>query len=381
MTMRTVWHVLKKELLETLRDRRTLAASVFIPITLMPLMIEGFVYLFQRSTPTYRVAISAQSEPASLLRGVLEGPGVRLVPHEEGALEKGAVQAIVQAKNSAIDSTLDLQLLHTSAPDSVQAVRVVEALLDKWAKKEARERLQALQMNPSLVEPVRMTLRQVDSGGPSHMASILFPLIVLLWTSVGAMYPAADVTCGEKERCTLEALLVTPVGRTQLLVGKFLAVYVISAATLALATTSTVVALQVSNIRRLQVDWSLGGPAGNLALLLQAALTVAVISALEMLASAYARSFREAQSYLTPIFIALLVPGAVLAAAPHLAENELLHYIPLMNNVLSFRELLLGTVDTTHVKLTVLTSLGISGGTLFLIGRLFEQEAILTRTR
>lgn len=379
--MGTVWTVLGKEILETIRDRRTLAASVLIPIIMMPLLIGGFVHLMQRGAPTYRVALIGPAAAVETIRPALAAPGVREVAAGDGEDEliRGGLQALLVVGPTPAGSTLEVELLHTGAPDSLQAGRVLDALLTSWGREVAREQLAGLQLDPAVWEPVRVSRRQVETGRASHLASIFFPLIILLWTSVGAMYPAADVTCGEKERRSLDGLLVTPASRTQVLVGKFGAVFVVSALTLALATASTLVALEVGKVEALQVQLGQGGLWVSLALLLQAALTVAVISALEMLASAYARSFREAQSYLTPIFILLLVPGVLLSVAPDLAGSPVFQYVPLMNNVLSFRDLLLGTLDPWQLAVTVVTSVLTTAGILAVMVQMYAQEKTLTR--
>jgi sodium transport system permease protein len=146
------------------------------------------------------------------------------------------------------------------------------------------------------------------------------------------------------------------------------------------ATVSTLVGVEIGHVSALRLDAAGATPVTLLLILPTALLTAAIVTALEMIACVFAKSFKESQTYLTPIFMAVLIPGGLLAVAPDLAHRESLYWVPFMNNTLLIRELLLNVVNPLHIASTLLTSLVGSLALLVVITLLFNREDVLFRT-
>lgn len=171
-----------------------------------------------------------------------------------------------------------------------------------------------------MLNPLAITRRNMASEermGGMFMAMIV-PMMLVMWAILGGMYTAIDVAAGEKERLTLEALLISPISRFQLVFGKFLAVVVTSVGAALISLTSMFVSVQViapalagENSEVLtEVAMNIGA-AQFFLLLVVAVLTAGWASPIEIALSVYARSFKEAQTYLSPLSIIVVIPAVM----------------------------------------------------------------------
>ena len=201
------------------------------------------------------------------------------------------------------------------------------------------------------------------------------PLILLLMTATGAVYPAIDTTAGERERGTLETLIAAPVSRFGLLMGKFVAVWAVAVLTAGanlIAMTATVYAVGLDGVLFGEAaPWrSLPAIAGLLA------LTAGFFAAVLLAVTSAARSFKEAQAYLIPLMLCCLAPGG-LALAPSVRLDLGWAAAPLVNLVLLARETLAGTVPPLPAAAAVLATVCYAGLALSVAARIFGTDAIL----
>ncbi|MCL6451224.1 MAG: ABC transporter permease subunit [Acetobacteraceae bacterium] len=373
--MRTIIGVMKKELLETIRDRRTLIVSVFIPILMMPLMMAVFIYFMPRASAALKVALP--SAPDSLgIREVLDESPLAVVstPDPLADLLAGKVQVVVSVAPGERQNRLSATVSHTSERSSVQAAAVVSERLIRLGKTLSVQELASLGIDESVLEPITVRSSAVDAGRRSNLPGIFFSLIVVIWTTVGAMYPAADVTAGERERRTLENLLMTPAPDSRVVLGKFVSVYVVSLVTLVLAAGATAAMLEIAHIEALTIRLGENAVGVSIAAAVLTLVTTALISAAEMIASAYARSFREAQTYLTPIFMLVIIPGILPAVVPGVIAKGFLYYVPFMNNTLAISELSLSILNWRHYVPVVVVSLAVTVWLLLQTAGLLRAE-------
>ena len=182
------------------------------------------------------------------------------------------------------------------------------------------------------------------SGAPVFSLAALIPLILVLMTVTGAVYPAIDLTAGERERGTLEMLIAAPVPRVGLLLAKYVAVLAVALLTALVNLTGMAITSHSTGL-----NVSLFGGAGLslpvvIKVLLLLALFAAFFSAVLLAITSCARSFKEAQAYIIPLMLLCLVPG-VICLMPSLQFTGLLAVVPLVNIVLLARDLLEGSVD------------------------------------
>jgi membrane protease YdiL (CAAX protease family)/ABC-type multidrug transport system permease subunit len=210
------------------------------------------------------------------------------------------------------------------------------------------------------------------SGGYSLVTFI--PLVLVLMTMTGAVYPAIDVTAGERERGTMEILMAAPVSRLTLLGGKFLAVLVV-----ALLTATANLLSMLTTLYSLGLDAAILGNTGWTVIPMMFALMIvfaAFFSAVLLSLTSIARSFKEAQAYLIPLMLVSLTPG-VFSLMPNLQMNLLLAVTPLANAVLLARDLLQGHIDPLMFAIVLISTAIYGLLALSLAARIFGSNAVL----
>lgn len=214
---------------------------------------------------------------------------------------------------------------------------------------------------------------------PGINFAALVPLILIMMTITGAVYPAIDLTAGERERGTLETLVASPISKTSLLGAKFLAVWSVAMMTALVNIASLSITLWV-----FQLDTSLLGPAGlSFALILKVFLLLGLFalffSAILLLLTSFAKSFKEAQAYLVPLMVFSLAP-AMAGLSPSVQLTASIALVPMVNLVLLTRDLIQGTVMALPATISVLSSLLYAASILSITSRTFGSDAILYRT-
>ena len=213
------------------------------------------------------------------------------------------------------------------------------------------------------------------SGAPNFSLAALIPLILVLMTVTGAVYPAIDLTAGERERGTLETLIAAPVPRLGLLLAKYVAVLVVATSTALVNLAGMTITAHSTGLAATLFG---GGMSFDvifkvLALL---ALFAAFFSAILLALTSYARSFKEAQAYIIPLMLVCLVPG-VLCLMPSLEFKSWMAVTPLVNIVMLARDLLEGSVNTGLAIAAVCSTIFYIAAAIALAARIFGTDAIL----
>ncbi len=390
MTVLLVWF---KELLDTLRDRRTLAAMVIGPVLVMPVFVLLPQTLLQRQAEAQEqstiraVFVGAENGPklvATLLASGeierVEADEPRRLLQEDGAdvglvIPPGFEASLAQGRTAVVQMLVD-----QSDMFSVQAERF-RTLLSGYNQAVVTQRLEALGIDPQQLVP--FTIEDVNIATPQQMGGsflgMMLPMFIVLWALVGGMYTAIDVTAGEKERLTLEPLLTTPVQRRTLVLGKLLAVVTTSLVALILAVASMLIAFAVAP--PVSGNTGLGIDLPTAALLMAAALPVVVLfSALEMAVCLLARSFKEAQNYIVPMQFAVLIPAMAVMVLPDLSPSLPSFAIPVFSTLVILRDLFLGQVEPASFGLMVGSSLVYAALAVGLAIWQFGREKVLFRT-
>ncbi len=438
----TIW---RKELIDTLRDRRTLAAMVLAPMVLYPIMIIGSLQglelqVIRLKQEVYRVGVTdesirqwlrqiidtdpvrrpgaaglpaeelverdvrgelpAESRPAappdrspaeSARSGVREHPPeyeIEVVPDarrlaEEvlaGRLHAGLLIAgpLPSAGNAA---TAALTLLTDPTEiRSQMAVAGLEGILERAGRDLVRQRLARLALPPGLVQPLELrqeTVATPEKVGGSILGQIV-PLFLIIMTITGAIYPAIDLTAGERERGTLETLMAAPVPTVDLIAGKFVVVALIGMLSATLNLLSIGGTVYLGGLGAL-----LGAgdqvviPLHALPWVLLVLIPLAIMFAAVLLAvCSFARSFKEAQNYVMPVLVAALLP-AVIGVLPGMRLEGPLRIMPVTNIVLLTRDLFTGRFELVNFLWVLLSSTLYAGAAVAVAAKLFGQEAVL----
>ena len=398
----------RKELREILRDRRTIVTLVLMPLLLYPLLgivIQKFVLSTVSNTPP-PFFILCETKPVGDALELLMREGDRILLADQEAPDKPPInvrflfpdssESTVDLEQSVSDGVCDLgvRLIQTSTDEpgsaesqrrEFQLVYRSEAALSKQAYEVVKERLSAVNQRFAEhllaraginVPPPAPFVSQDLPGGDTVSIVTLIPLLLVLMTITGAVYPAIDLTAGERERGTMEILIAAPVPRLTLLLAKFVAVLTVAMLTAVFNLTAMLITTYTLGIESL-----LFGDQG-LSLLVMAEILLLLMlfagffSAVLLGITSVARSFKEAQAYLIPVMLVALAPGLA-CMMPGLEFSIQLAVVPLVNIVLLGRDLLTGSVDPTLAVVTVISTLLYGLLALAVAAQVFGGDAIL----
>ncbi|MCY2968391.1 MAG: ABC transporter permease subunit, partial [Planctomycetota bacterium] len=400
-----------KELREILRDRRTILTLILMPLLLYPVLSVAFQQFFlSQPHPTreqvYTIAVRNPDEGQFLMslmkQGGLNFDGdmtsnvsaqtkftVQVEEDPEEAVSSGRADVVVRtlgdfrrAFDPRQDLAIDLELL--SSPDSAggkdASDRVFESLRNA-SQLLLETRLKALGV-PQRAQPIMTQRRSLSSATtetqPNSMIAVI-PLILTLMTVTGAVYPAIDLTAGERERGTLEILVAAPIPRLSMLIAKYVAVLVVALLTAAANLTMMTITIRMSPLSQTAFGELVMSPTIVTAVFALLLLFAAFYSAVLLVVTCTARSFKEAQAYLIPLMLVSLAPG-LLCLMPNVELTGLLMVTPLANIVLLGRDLLTqkatigaATAVVGSTALYAATAIGVAA-------RIFGAESVLYST-
>ncbi|MEM1033853.1 MAG: ABC transporter permease subunit [Myxococcota bacterium] len=320
------WTVCRKELVDALRDRRALASMLLFPLV-GPLLIAVTLNITTEQLGQNReVELPVVGEPhAPALMAFLVAQGVTIVPPPEDPLDavrRGEVPLVLVVPDDYAERFRDgmpntLQLIVDPSRTSGAGDRTrVRRLLEAYGKRLGLLRLAARGVDPRLGTPV--VVQTVDVSTAAKRAAIflnLLPMFVLLAAFIGGMYLATDATAGERERGSLEPLLLVPVSRTAIVLGKWLAATAFSAATVVLTLGLTLLALSTVPLEDIGLSFSIG--VADVVGILVAVVPLSLAApAAQVLIALFARSFKEAQTYLSLMVFVPTLPGVLFGIRP-----------------------------------------------------------------
>lgn len=384
--------VFMKEVVDNLRDKRTLLSAVFFG----PLF--GPVFFAVIMSMTLKMAISDSEKPLELaVVGAQHAPNliayleqhniVALALSEETSAEdmvaKGEKQLVLVVPPEFGAAFLSgqpalVQLVTDNADrDAGKELARARAVLEGYTRRISLLRLQARGISPVVALPI--LIEEVDVSTPSGRSVLILGMVtyfLFFATLMGGLYLAIDSTAGERERGSLEPLLTLPVSRAQLLGGKLAA----TCAFMMLSLLLTLIAFSVSlpYIPLEQVDMSANfGPAVVTKAFLIVLPFVLVGASLLTLVASFTRSYKEAQSYLSFVLLVPTLP-IVFAGLYALQPSAPLMLVPSLSQHLLITELMKGeTLNLTHAAISVVSTLGLGAVLAVISARLYGREGIL----
>ncbi len=410
-----------KDLLDIVRDRRTLIAMTVVPIVLYPLLMLGSIQAASVQADRLKempLVIGVQTENVARgLRDILRQDAARI---EQRAAEAKAADITIESSNAILKFKIvavteskieewvrtfelaDCAVIFEPLPlpqnwrmwRQVKAKVVADSAEISSAIAGARLRGVLLRhgkfiresrnawdgrpgwyVNPITIDEIDVASAEKRGGG---MLGQILPLILILMTMTGAIYPAIDLTAGERERGTLETLMVCPVPVVEIIMGKFLVVGSVAMVGAALNLCSMGLTLHFGGFSEaLASGADTAIPMRVLPLILLFLIPLAILfSALMLAVCSFARTFKEAQNYVTPVIIGALVPAG-LAALPGSELQGVMMVMPVGNMVLLTRDLLLGNVAGGTIIMVLLSTCLYAATAVAIAVRVFGQEAVL----
>jgi sodium transport system permease protein len=391
-----IFTIFLKELKETLRDRRTLMMMLVIPILIFPIIINITASVstsFQEDAATKKIKIGIVDTQHQFLtkefNQIPESFGKKEIVKYTDTLqlikdiknEKIQLGAFVSGKfQSQLDAMVPAPIIFYFNATDLGMQERAQGYMSIIEQKMQVERFKKLNISKEKINPIVSEYRNIASDKEmiGKLAGGFLPYIFIAFCFMGCMYPAIDLFTGEKERGTIETLLTTPVPRWQLLFGK-MGVVVLSGL---LAASAALLGLFLSmetlngldNDELLKVVHSILSPSFIVLMYcLLIPLTVFFAGVMTPIA-VYAKTFKEAQSIITPLNIVMVIP-AMVGLFPGVELNVMTACIPVVNIVLSTKELIAGTLDPFLVALSfvVMTTLAVLA--VFISYRRFDKES------
>jgi sodium transport system permease protein len=414
-----------KELRETLRDRRTIITLILMPVLVYPILsivfrtvlLSGMDFGTPSDEPVRFLIVSdrplsfeverllqladKQLQDEELASRKVDGDDDasavptyapildHIEPIQTLTIDVSSVEKLVEKED-----TVDLGLITRRNTDPQSTAAIEFELIFKGNNQRARaaaaflsERLELANLlylqgklrnagqNPNQLATTKIReLAGEDKSGMS-LASLI-PLILILMTITGAVYPAIDLTAGERERGTLEALVAAPIPRRLILVSKFIAVLTVAVLTATLnliGMLSTVWAFGLDNVFLADTRLTVSMVAQIFVLMI---LFAAFFSAVLLAITSFAKSFKEAQAYLIPVILLSLGPG-IAGLMPSISLEGPAAVVPMLNIVLLSRDVMQADVSATAATIAVISTLIYGAVAIVIAARLFGTDAVL----
>jgi sodium transport system permease protein len=373
------WVVYRKEIVEILRDRRTLMA-IGLAALATPIVLSVIGQISTRTaTQTYTIGYTGEIPVG--LDELLRATGLKLVTVADPATAAAKqVDVGVAFRPGEIDEYYDPSRQSAQIADTR-----LQTVLGQYDAAQAAAALQSRGIDPGILSPLRLVSHPLSApakAASNAFLSFFLPYILITMILTGGFSAALDSSAGERERKTLESLLLTPAPRSRVLLGKIAAITTISLVAAVAAIGSMFLAL---------TQIALPGPSGSnhitlspvaIPVMVWVALLIAVsFSAVTLALGTLARTFRQGQAYVTPLYFVTIFPASIILFIPDFNPNLAYYLIPILNAVLVLRDAIVhNAVDWPALTVTSASLLATGALSWFAALRLFTRETLLTRS-
>ena len=403
MSLRNIGIVYRKELREALRDRRTVIASVVIPLFLFPLLSVGFGTLVSSIVDKTREAspkimVIGGDDSPGVLGSLKATPKVEIVPAapnwKDLIIEKQIPAAIEIPsgfdKSVVGQKKLEVMIYNYSGDlKSDIAAGKMDTALKAYRDDVVKKRVVAQKLPVEVLEPFEVTQKNIappeKSGAALFFGGFIAYIVVFLCFN-GGTHPAIDLTASEKERGTMETILSSPISRAHLVVGKFLLVLTTALSTAALSVISMGISFALVNILHGKtIQAGNEGPAMHigvgaaLSVFIMAVPLAVLFSSILLMIASFAKSYKEAQTYIMPMVFIIVIP-AIAAMLPGVDLNAKLALVPILNVSLLCKELVIGTYHWNFIAIIFTSTCAYAAVALFLAVKMFQRESVLFRS-
>ena len=402
MNLKKIIVIYKKEMLDIVRDRRTIITSFILPILLYPLLMIGFSSMMSRQEMKLE-----QQGLIIYLNDTIHDETSRELTESLSQIETLQImdEAIVYNKSTYLDLLQDKSIqalinIEDSLSSSGYKIINITCFYDETSEKSSMtyrkirdnlrdleevlisKRLEKIKINSEILNAVE--IKKENIAPPEQMIGFLvgkfLPYLLIILTISGASVIASDLIAGEKERGTLETILVSAARRDELVIGKYLTIITISIITVLLNLLSMYLSFQHIFM---QVGKNMGEfqlPIGNFALILLLMLPlITLFSAILLSISTYSRNIKEAQSYQMPLLFGAIMLSMV-SFLPGFELNLGFALIPIVNFSLMMRDIMMNNFQLNYLFIVIGSTLVLDVITVYISIKLFHSENVLFRT-
>jgi len=391
--------VFRKELRETLRDKRVILGVIVSPLIVTPLLM-GALFFFvgkkeiEKRESVLNVGIVAQSNLGPLIDHLERDDLLntfRFDSREEAqkAVEERTVRAtLVIDENAASDfqanRSASLEIIFNAANENSLNTRIrLGESIRRFNKEALALRIQNTRLPEGFAEPtqIRTTDIATSTAAGSFALGLILPYIIVMSAAFGGIQTAFDLCAGEKERGTMETLLVSPASRYDIVFGKLLTILVVSL----IASFCAIVGILAPLTLGLEIFTQLTGDSINFSFVSIFWMLLIVIplalftSSLLLLISSFARNQKEAQTYILPFFSVVILPAMLSSILG--AEVEIYAaFIPILNISLTMKQIFGDLFDPLFFGVSLASSFLYAFIAMRLAAAFFQREQILFRT-
>ena len=407
MNTKIIRTLLKKEMLDVFRDKKTVIMMLVVPVLLYPIVFIGAlqVMAFINSSmkdQEYRIAVETDDKGAFLdwmMQSGEQDPEEGEATYRitavdaaaagigegvwETALEAEEIDAYVSVYDSGGRMQYDVYYL-SSVTNSSYAADLVMDILDEFREDLTRHRIAEEGLEAEeILEPILYERKNTASSEQS-LGSIIgsvLPLMLVISLLMGTMYPAIDTTAGERERGTLETLLTLPIMNRDLIMAKFLTVAVIGMVSALLNILSMGgIAVYMYKIMDLQTEIEDIDLMRFITAILVCILAVFAfslfVSAVTMCATSFAKSYKEANNYITPLMLVMMFTGYI-GFIPNLELTQGIAMIPVANICLLIRNMMVFRIDYAMTAVVLLSNVAYAVLAILFLSRIYDSESVL----
>jgi sodium transport system permease protein len=368
--------VFQKELKEVLRDRRTMMAIGLAALATPLVLFVISEVSTQTATQTYTVGYSGEIPTG--LDILLQATGLKLE-----AVADPAAAAVKQVDLGVAFLPGEIDEYYDPTRQSAQIADVrLQTILGQYDAAQAAAALKNRGIDPGILTPIKLVGHPLSSpvqAASNAFLSFFLPYILITMILTGGFSAALDSSAGERERRTLEGLLLTPAPRSRLLLGKIAAITVVSLAAAVVAIGSMFVALTQISLPGSSSHITLS-PAAVPVMVWLALLIAFSFSSVSLALGTLAKNFRQGQAYVTPLYFITILPASIILFIPDFNPNLAYYLIPILNAVLVLRDAIVhNSVSWVALTVTSLSLLATGALSWFAALRLFTREALLTK--
>ncbi len=386
-------------------------AMVVMPMLLMPVMTIGMFKFMdyqmeEQAKKVVKVSIIEEGKAPALVEMIKGQEKIEIVETEgemkkaiaDGDLDLGIIIPENFQENIDDQKIAEITIVQKSTNmDSESALARMSFITADFNDQILQKRFADQKIDPKVLSKVVIVPEDMatekETGG--FILGLIIPLFIVMWSIMGGQYTAIDVSAGEKERKTLESLLLTPIKRMEIVFGKFLAVSTVSLTSVIISIGSFYVALIYSGgfgpmaingqssgaegmAGSIAVNFSIE-PLAILLLILVSLFLGLMFSAMILSVAIFAKSFKEAQSYISPSYLVVILPVVLVNSMPGFEPALWFFAIPAVNATLLFKEVLMGVYDPGHILLTLSSLIIYSVIAIFIATKIYSKEGVLFR--
>ena len=391
--IRTTLTVFVKEVIDNLRDRRTLATALILGPIFGPVLFAFAINLsVERSLESRDQSLELPVVGAEHAPNLLRYLAADNIDAVDGPADFDAAVAAVTAGSSDVILVIPPEFgeqLADAVPARIKLVsdqantdadrdaRRVRNALWNYSRELATIRMVARGVNPSVLSPLNVD--EIDVSTPSGRSALLLGMMSYFFVFaclMGGMYLAIDTTAGERERGSLEPLLSLPVTRDQLIIGKIAATCLFMSLSLVLSLASFFVVLKFMPLQQLGMTPNFG-PGVVLAAFLLFLPFILLGSALMTLVASFTKSYREAQTWLSVLLILPTLPILIVSLLTLRPQLEFMFVPSLSQHLLLVDMVKNEPVNSLHVAISVTSTLVLGALLTWVCARLYRREGLL----